>query len=196
MGNTSSVNNLDPNPQETVPEETVPEETVTNIYDLHNQIAVDFNVNSGNRGGHTRFVYTKPITAADVLARDPTAKHYNNVVEDVLEIVNNGKQYSPRGGTEEFRIPEDISTEIARIEFGVDAYDEQETKRVITLEDVMWCGDKSARDKDVAVDVLLIVNSGKRYEPRGDTEEIRYPEDKSVHIARTFFGVNAYEPTP
>lgn len=44
------------------------------------------------------------------------------IVADVIAIVCDGRRYPPRGGTEEFRIPEDISTDIARTSFGVDAY--------------------------------------------------------------------------
>jgi hypothetical protein len=44
------------------------------------------------------------------------------VVEDVLRIVNEGKKYPDRGDEEDYRIPEDISTGIARRYFGVDAY--------------------------------------------------------------------------
>ena len=41
-------------------------------------------------------------------------EEFNMVVEDVLRMVNDGYRYPPRGNTEEFRIPEDISTEIAK----------------------------------------------------------------------------------
>lgn len=44
------------------------------------------------------------------------------IIEDVLLIVNNNKKYPPRGDTEEFRLPEDISTQIAVIYFNVNAY--------------------------------------------------------------------------
>lgn len=44
------------------------------------------------------------------------------VVEDVVAIVCDRRRYSPRGSTEEYRIPEDISTGIAKTCFGVDAY--------------------------------------------------------------------------
>jgi uncharacterized protein YdeI (YjbR/CyaY-like superfamily) len=43
-------------------------------------------------------------------------------INDVLDIVNNGKKYPLRNNTEEYRIPEDISTSIASTYFGVDAY--------------------------------------------------------------------------
>lgn len=45
------------------------------------------------------------------------------IIDDVIEIVLNGFRYEPRGDTEEERIPEDISTHIARSIFGVDAYE-------------------------------------------------------------------------
>lgn len=51
------------------------------------------------------------------------------VVEDVIAIVCDGKRYRPRGGTEEYRIPEDISTGIASACFGVNAYDSRKSAR-------------------------------------------------------------------
>lgn len=50
----------------------------------------------------------------------------NRVADDVLAIVNDGKRYPPRGYTEELRIPEDYSTGIARVHFGVEAYPDRE----------------------------------------------------------------------
>ena len=48
--------------------------------------------------------------------------------------------------------------------------------------------------RDLVVDdVLKIVNEGKKYPPRGDTEELRIPEDQSTGIARKYFNINAYK---
>ena len=44
------------------------------------------------------------------------------LIQDILQIVNNGKKYPDRGGTEELRFPEDFSTSIANQYFNVDAY--------------------------------------------------------------------------
>jgi hypothetical protein len=49
-----------------------------------------------------------------------------------------------------------------------------------------WAFDKTIED------VLLIVNQGKTYPPRGRTQELRIPQDFSTSIARKYFGVDAY----
>ncbi len=45
-----------------------------------------------------------------------------SVIEDVLLIVNHQKKYPPRGDTEDYRVPEDISTALASVFFNVDPY--------------------------------------------------------------------------
>jgi len=64
-----------------------------------------------------------PVTEEEVRKYVNTNDEWTDiVVEDILAIVNDNKKYPPRGNTEEFRIPEDISTGIAKNNFGVDAY--------------------------------------------------------------------------
>ena len=56
------------------------------------------------------------------------------------------------------------------------------------------CRDLVDACRDLVVDdVLKIVNEGKKYPPRGDTEELRIPEDQSTGIARKYFNINAYK---
>ena len=63
------------------------------------------------------------ITREDVIKYLGTKDKYDDVVvNDVLRILNDGYRYNDRGLTEEYRIPEDISTGIAKRYFGVDAY--------------------------------------------------------------------------
>lgn len=69
-------------------------------------------------------VLQKLQTARPELFDDVNGDFFGNkmVVQDVLAIVCDGKRYQPRGGTEEYRIPEDMSTGIAKACFGVNAY--------------------------------------------------------------------------
>jgi hypothetical protein len=68
----------------------------------------------------------KLISREDVKkALNGDTEYENIIISDVLKIVNDGYKYSPRGLTEEYRIPEDISTGIALTYFGVDAYKEE-----------------------------------------------------------------------
>ena len=46
----------------------------------------------------------------------------------------------------------------------------------------------------LAKDIFDIVNNGKKYPPRGETEEERFPEDISTVIALQVFHINAYIP--
>jgi hypothetical protein len=100
---------------------------------LHNPFAVDDNACSLPVTLVVEPTTTPiPITAEDVRARHSAATDAAAscrtrtlqpiVIDDVLRIVNDGRRYKPRGRTEEYRIPEDISTGLAMRYFGVDAY--------------------------------------------------------------------------
>lgn len=71
------------------------------------------------------FFPAAPITKDQVKAVYPSEDPLfdESVICDILRIVNDGYRYPPRGDTEEYRIPEDISTGVVKRHFGVDAYE-------------------------------------------------------------------------
>lgn len=154
------------------------------------------------------------------------------VKEDVKRILA-GKRYPPRGESEEFRVPEDISTQIALQIYGVDAYDvdplptrggeqssegpyhmgvqdggfnessQEDSLNLPSLEDGEYdnlgednIGEDSLGENDVVMKDVEAIIHGKRYPPRGTSEELRIPEDISTKIALEDFGIDAYHQDP
>lgn len=133
------------------------------------------------------------------------------VIEDVLAIVVDGKRY-PSIGPDETRLPESLSTRLARSEFGVDPFfdnvdianhchaaaapvsaDELAARATLVRATAAVNWIEEAQREEIIADVLDIVFRGKRYPNREETEEERIPEDVSTHLAHEHFGVDAYE---
>ena len=66
--------------------------------------------------------YPVKIIRSDDIILDNHIEYKNSIITDVLAIVNDGYRYPSRGMTQEFRIPEDISTHIALSQFNINAY--------------------------------------------------------------------------
>jgi hypothetical protein len=125
-------------------------------------------------------------------------EHMNCVVNDVLDIVNNGKQYKRRPITGQRNI-ENKSTLIAQNNFGAHPYKQVTKKEVLAVIDVPN-NSYSTHDliNDIADNVLDIVNNNKTYKYSNYsnvTTSEKFVKDHSIKIAKDHFGVDAYQRT-
>lgn len=94
-------------------------------------------------------------------------------------------------GSDEMRLPETLFDPPHNVvEQSAAETSARDTLMQALCQEEWW--DEAQRAALVA-DALDIVFRGKRYPPRGGSEELRFPEDESVDLALDHFGVDAYE---
>ena len=172
--------------------------------------------------GKARAMLESPFFRMSGSAVDCALKSFRDaLIEDVLAIVVDGKRYPSIGPAadekkndvpETLLVLETLSTRLATEVFGVDPYidnvdlhchvaaapvaaDAEAAARATLVQATAsgwWWSKEDKYRSAVIADVLDIVFRGKRYPPRGGSEEERMPEDAAAPLARYYFEVDAY----